>query len=81
MINRIMFQRNKISTQETQSNLMEFIFLLDYFDIDWNAILQTNTNNVNLSMEIFMTKVNELLDKYMPLRKLTQKEYKRRFKP
>ena len=28
-----------------------------------------------------MTKITELLDKYMPLRKLTQKEYKRRFKP
>ena len=28
-----------------------------------------------------MTKINELLDKYMPLRKLTSKEYKRRFKP
>ena len=28
-----------------------------------------------------MTKMNELLDKYMPLRKLTQKEYKHRFKP
>ena len=25
--------------------------------------------------------INKLLDKYMPLRKLTQKEYKRRFKP
>ena len=32
-------------------------------------------------MQKFMTKINELLDKYMPLRKLTSKEYKRRFKP
>ena len=55
-------------------------FILDYLDIDWDAILQANKNNVNLSMEIFMTKITELLDKYMPLRKLTQKEYKRRFK-
>ena len=28
-----------------------------------------------------MTKITELLDKYMPLRRLTQKEYERRFKP
>ena len=56
-------------------------FILDYFDIDWDAILQANKNKVNLSMEIFMTKITELLDKYTPLRKLTQKEYKRRFKP
>ena len=56
-------------------------FILDYFDIDWDAILRANKNDVNLSMQIFLKKVNELLDKYMPLRKLTQKEYKRRFKP
>ena len=32
-------------------------------------------------MKSFLTKMNELLDKYMPLRKVTKKEYKRRFKP
>ena len=48
-------------------------FILDYFDIDWDAILQANKDDVNLSMQIFMNKVNGLLDKYMPLRKLTQR--------
>ena len=56
-------------------------FILDYFDIDWDAILQANKDDVNLSMQIFMNKVNRLLDKYMPLRKLTHKKYKRHFKP
>ena len=55
-------------------------FILDYYDIDWNE-LEANRNDANYSMQVFMTKMNELLDKYMPLRKLTQKEYKRRFKP
>ena len=56
-------------------------FLLGYFEINWDSILQANKNDVNLSMEIFMDNVNKLLDKYMPLRKITQREYKRRFKP
>ena len=80
MITRTTSQRNKTFIQETQNNL-RVNFILDYLDIDWDAILQANKNNVNLSMEIFMTKITELLDKYVPLRKLTQKEYKRRFKP
>ena len=29
----------------------------------------------------FFTKINELIDKYIPKRKITQEEYKRRFKP
>ena len=32
-------------------------------------------------MENFLSKFNELLDNHMPLRKLTQKEFKRKFKP
>ena len=56
-------------------------FLYDYFDIDWDKILEANKNDVNISLQNFLSKINELLDKYMPLRKLTKKEYKRRFKP
>ena len=56
-------------------------FILDYLEIDWDDILELNKNDVNASAEIFLKKINALLDKYMPLRKVTQKEYKRRFKP
>ena len=56
-------------------------FIGDYVNINWSTILETNMNDVNLSLQIFLNEINELLDKYMPLRKLTKKEYKRRFKP
>ena len=56
-------------------------FLLDYLAIDWDNILEINKNDVNLSFEIFLNKLYSLLDIYMPLRKVTQKEYKRKFKP
>ena len=56
-------------------------FISEFKDIHWNTILRPDENNTNLSMERFMTRFGELLDKHMPLRKMTNKEYKRRFKP
>ena len=51
-------------------------FLYGYFDIDWNTVLEANQNNVNISLQIFLTKINVLIDKYMPLRKVSKREYK-----
>ena len=73
-------KKQNLYTRNTK-NFDRINFIIDYYDIDWDAILQANKDDVNLSMQIFMNKVNGLLDKYMPSRKLTQKEYKRRFKP
>ena len=56
-------------------------FILDYLDIDWSQSLESHKNDVNHSSVIFLSKMNELLDKYLPLQKLSQKEYKQRFKP
>ena len=75
-----MHPRNKITIQGEQNVLIE-LTLCDYFDINWDTILQANENNVNKSLQIFLTNINELLDKYMPLRKVSKSEYKRRFKP
>merc|ERR1712080_247183 len=55
-------------------------FILDYLSIDWDNILEVDKNDTNHSMGIFMEKINSLLDRYMPLRKVSNKEYKRRFK-
>ena len=56
-------------------------FLADYLYIDWSTILEPNNNDVNNSLQIFLTEITDLLDIYMPIRKVTQKEYKTRFKP
>ena len=56
-------------------------FILDYNDINWVEVVDINRNDVNFSMENFLSKFNELLDTHMPLRKLTQKEFKQRYKP
>ena len=56
-------------------------FILDFFEIDWDALVQLDKNDVNLSLTSFFTKFDELLDKHMPLKKLSKIELKRKTKP
>ena len=49
--------------------------MLDILAIDWNLIVVFD--NVNLSFNQFHDTVNQIIDEYMPLKKLTNKEYKR----
>ena len=56
-------------------------FILDYLNIDWDEVIDINRNDINFSMDNFLSKFNALLDGHMPLRKLTQKEFKQKFKP
>ena len=72
--------KQNLYTRKTK-NFDREIFIYDYLDIDWDSIVEANKNNVNTSLQASLTKINQLPDKYMPLRKLTNKEYKRRFKP
>ena len=73
-------KNQNLYTRKTK-NFNRESFLYDYLNINLDAILEDNDNNINMSLQAFLWKINELLDKYMPLRKLTKKEYKRRFKP
>merc|ERR1712080_322003 len=72
--------KQNLYTRKTK-NFDKINFIYDYLEIDWVTILEANKNDVNISLQKFLAKINELLDKYMPLRKVTKKEYKRRFKP
>ena len=56
-------------------------FLLDYLAIDWDYELEADNNDANHSTDRFFEKMEQLFDKHMPLRKLTQKEFKKRLKP
>ena len=73
-------KKQNLYTRETKS-FDNLGFIADYLSIDWNTALERNNNDVNNSLQIFLTKINDLLDIYMPLRKVSQKEYKKRFKP
>ena len=56
-------------------------FILDYLNINWDEILEVDKNDTNFSARIFMTKINNILDKHMPMKKVSQKEFKQKFKP
>ena len=42
--------------------------ILDYFDKDWANLLQIDQQNVNLSMDIFLSKIDSILDTHAPLK-------------
>ena len=56
-------------------------FILDYLSINWNETLEINIHDINHSINRFMTKINELIDKHMPLTKVSQKEFIKKYKP
>ena len=73
-------KKHNIYTRNTK-NFDREAFLNDFSNINWNITLEAHKEDTNHSMQIFMDKVTSLLDQYMPLRKLTSNEHKRRFKP
>ena len=56
-------------------------FTVDYMNVNWDDVVDINVNDVNHSMKKFLSKFNEILDTHMPLRKITHKEFKQKFKP
>ena len=42
--------------------------ILAYFDKDWANLLQIDQQNVNLSMDIFLSKIDSILDTHAPLK-------------
>ena len=45
----------------------------EYSLIDWDNELEISKNDINYSIQKFMFKINSILDKYMPLKKVSQK--------
>ena len=55
--------------------------LVDYFEIYWNGTIAPDKADVNHYLTKLMAKINVLLDKYMALKKVGQKDFKRKYKP
>ena len=54
-------------------------FLLDMLSITWDE--KISYKDADTSFNEFYNEIEILLDKHMPLKKITQKQYKRQFKP
>ena len=53
----------------------------DFINIDWDPLLNVDEANPNLSLDNFNKKVNEIIDTYLPLIKLSKKDLKIQAKP
>ena len=56
-------------------------FILNYFDKHWAELLQIDQQNVNLSMDIFLNKMDSILNTQAPLKKVNKYKLKFKTKP
>ena len=49
--------------------------------IDWNSVMELEKNDANIAFNNWWTNLEPIIDKTMPLEKITNKEHKRKFKP
>ena len=53
----------------------------DFLNTDWKSEIETDKMDANLSFEIFHNKYNKILNKHVPLKKVTKKDLKLKTKP
>ena len=56
-------------------------FISDFNQINWEQILCNEENDVNFSMNRYLSKIDSLLDTHAPFKKLNKKELKFLTKP
>ena len=56
-------------------------FILELRNINWNSIIDIGKEDPNYSFNSYEVTLGTLIDKYMPLKKLTKKEIKQQYKP
>ena len=54
--------------------LHRFNFTIDYFSVDWESLLKTDELNVNNSTQMYLNKVNMLLNTYAPLKGINKRK-------
>ena len=62
-------------------NLNKDNFKTEFNNQEWDEIINIERNDVDYSFAQYMTKTSDILDSHVPLRKLSAKQFKQRFKP
>ena len=65
-------KNHNIYTRDTE------IFLLDLLSINWDDTI--DENDANKSFNNFLSEINKLLDTYLPLKKISNRDFKRTYK-
>ena len=55
--------------------------IADFVNINWQDVLSVQKMDTNFSMEKFYNKINEIIDKHVPLKKMNKKDFKIQAKP
>ena len=64
-----------------KKNFNKESFILDFLEINWDKTLKIEKNDVNISFNNFLNKVNNTIDKHLPYKKISNKEFKNEYKP
>ena len=67
--------------KRNMKSLVKENLIADMLNTDWNEVLSTTKMDTNYSFEAFDEKINEIIDKHAPLKKLSKKEMKLQAKP
>ena len=65
-------KKHNIYTREL-NNFDRENFLMDILAVDWNSSIIED--DANLSFNLFLDTTNKIIDKYMPLKKLSNREF------
>ena len=56
-------------------------FLEDFENINWNEVLESNQDNINITFENYLNTMNALINSHAPLKELNKKQRKFQQKP
>ena len=73
-------KKNNIYKRDIK-NFDKVNFILELRNINWNSIIDIGKEDPNYSFNSYEVTLGTLIDKYMPLKKLTKKEIKQQYKP
>jgi len=73
--------QKKVQYKRDTKNFSREDFILDYLNIDWDSELEIGKSDVNHSTEKFFSNMTTLIDKHMPVKKLSAKEHKQKMQP
>ena len=64
-----------------EKNFDEESLVSEVININWKSVLEIEKGNPNLTFENFNIKMHEVINTYLPLKKLSRKELKIQAKP
>ena len=71
----------KFNIKDKDFPIQKFLMSQDILGINWENILQIEKHDPNFSFENFYSSITPIIDKYLPLKKVSNKVHKRKFKP